>query len=47
MKKFIYVLFIALVSSVAISGCTEEEITPTQESSGSNGGGGSADPLKG
>jgi hypothetical protein len=40
MKKIIYIILFALVSSVAITACTEEEVAP----SSSNGGGrGSAD----
>ncbi|WP_262898690.1 hypothetical protein [Dawidia soli] len=41
MKKIIYILLFALVSSVTITACTEDEVTPQQ---GLNGGGrGSAD----
>lgn len=41
MKKIIYILLFALVSSATITACTEEEVTPQQ---GFNGGGrGSAD----
>lgn len=38
MKKFIYAFVLALVSSMAISSCTEEDVTPKNETD--NGGGG-------
>jgi hypothetical protein len=31
MKKFIYILLFALVSSVTISSCTEEEVAPVAD----------------
>lgn len=40
MKKLIYVLLFGLASSLAMTSCTEEEVTPKQE----NGGGGVVDP---
>lgn len=40
MKKLIYVLIIGFASSLALTSCTEEEVTPRQE----NGGGGVVDP---
>jgi hypothetical protein len=41
MKKTIYILLLAIASSLALTACTEEEITPTEYS---NGGGGISDP---
>ncbi|WP_262898692.1 hypothetical protein [Dawidia soli] len=41
MRKAIYILLFAFVSSMAISACTEEEITPACDDNG--GGRGSAD----
>jgi hypothetical protein len=41
MKKIIYIILFALVSSVAVTACTEEEVTPQQTFNG--GGRGSAD----
>jgi hypothetical protein len=43
MKKLLYIVLFAFASSVALSSCTEEEVTPATETN-SNGGGGS-DPL--
>ena len=43
MKKLIYVLVIAFVSSMALTSCTEDEVRPTKPSNG--GGSGSLDPL--
>ena len=39
MKKLIYILVIGLVSSMAITSCTEEEVKPKQESGNTGGGG--------
>jgi hypothetical protein len=36
MKKFIYVLFLVVISSLTISSCTKEEVKP---SAGDNTGG--------
>lgn len=45
MKKLIYVTLVTLASMVAISSCTEEEVTPTAEAD--NGGGStSTGPIK-
>jgi hypothetical protein len=43
MKKIIYLLLFAFSTSMALSSCTEEEITPSTELS-RNGGGGASDP---
>ena len=40
MKKFIYTILFALVTSVAISSCTEQDIKPR------DGGGASTDPCQ-
>jgi len=37
MKKLIYILAIALLSSVTMTACTEEEIAPTHNTQGGNG----------
>ena len=39
MKKIIYLLLFAIASSLSITACTEEEVTPT-----TNGGGGESEP---
>jgi hypothetical protein len=44
MKKFIYALCVCALTSLAIAGCTEEEVKPTVESS-NNGGGNTGDPI--
>ena len=31
MKKFIYILLVVLVSTVAFTSCTEEEVAPSSE----------------
>ncbi len=41
MKKTIYLLLIAFATSMTVTACTEEEITPSTEM---NGGGGGLDP---
>lgn len=41
MKKFIYTLIIAFTVSMAVTACTEEEVTPNTVM---NGGGGAIDP---
>jgi hypothetical protein len=38
MKKFIYTLIIAIASMMAISSCTDEEVTPTADSNGGSSG---------
>ena len=43
MKKFIYILVIASVSSMALTSCTEDEVSPVRPYNG--GGAGSLDPL--
>jgi len=40
MKKFIYILLLAFVSALAVTSCTEEEVTPSSEL---NGGGGASE----
>jgi hypothetical protein len=40
MKRIIYIFAFALISSMAISACTEEEVTPTGAKSENSGGGG-------
>ena len=45
MKKFIYGFLLALVVTVTVSSCTEEEVKPSTELE--NGGGGASDPIKG
>ena len=44
MKKMIYALLIAVVSSMAISACTSEEIAPSKNEA-PPGGSGIEDPL--
>lgn len=44
MKKLIYVILVAFVSSMAITSCTEDEIKPGTEE-GTPGGGSGEDPL--
>ncbi len=34
MKKFIYILLLAVVSAASFTSCTEEEVTPSTELSG-------------
>lgn len=43
MKKIIYVLLFSFASALAISGCTEEQVTPSNESGENGGGSGSTD----
>lgn len=38
MKKFIYILLFTIVSGLAFSACTEEEITPSNELENGLGG---------
>lgn len=45
MKKFMYILVLAFVTSVSFTGCSEEEVTPKSELE--NGGGTGSDPIKG
>jgi hypothetical protein len=40
MKRIIYIFAFALISSMTISACTEEEVSPTTAKSQDNGGGG-------
>jgi hypothetical protein len=44
MKKIIYIAILALVSSLAITSCTEENVTPKQQVG--DAAGGASDPLK-
>jgi hypothetical protein len=46
MKKFLYILLFATVSSMSISACTEESVEPKKEDSGTTGGGTGGDPVK-
>jgi hypothetical protein len=39
MKKFIYSALFALATTLAVTSCTEEEVTPTSETSNKSGGG--------
>lgn len=45
MKKFIYIAIIAIVASLAITSCTEENVNPAPNIG--NGGMSSDDPIKG
>jgi hypothetical protein len=42
MKRIIYIFAFALISSMAVSACTEEEVTPTAAKTDTNGGGGAS-----
>jgi hypothetical protein len=44
MKKIIYFILFAITSSLAITACTEEDVTPSNEET--NTGGGTTDPGK-
>ena len=44
MKKLIYVILVAFVSSMAITSCTEDEVKPNTEG-GNSGGGEGTDPI--
>ncbi|MFO7257389.1 MAG: hypothetical protein DIU61_006825 [Bacteroidota bacterium] len=44
MRKIIYILVIAFVSSMALSSCTEDEVSPVEKPH-NGGGAGSLDPL--
>jgi hypothetical protein len=48
MKKFLYILLFAAVSSMTISACTEESVEPKQDTTDTTGGGGNGggDPIK-
>ena len=46
MKKLIYIILFATFSSLVVTACTEEEVTPTSADKSNGGGNGSADPLK-
>jgi hypothetical protein len=39
MKKYIYILLLAISGSIAFSSCTEEEVKPQVEENASGGGG--------
>jgi uncharacterized lipoprotein YbaY len=43
MKKLFYIMAIAIASSLALTGCTEDEVKPSKPNNG--GGAGSLDPL--
>jgi hypothetical protein len=43
MKKLIYIILIAFVSSMTITSCTEDEVKPTEE--GTEGGHDEGDPI--
>jgi len=45
MKKLFYILIVSIAASLAITSCTEEDVAPSLESSGS-GGGSMNDDLK-
>lgn len=45
MKKLFYTLFIAFVCSLAFTACTEEEVAPSTEANGGDGGA-ALDPIK-
>jgi hypothetical protein len=42
MRKFIYAVALTLLTSLAFTACTEEEVKPSQNA---HGGGGPTDPL--
>jgi hypothetical protein len=44
MKKIVYIVLIALTSTLAFTSCTEEEVTP-QTTTGNGGGAGDDGPL--
>lgn len=44
MKKLIYILMLSFLAAIAITSCTEEEVTPQAELNG--GGGGMEDKPK-
>ncbi len=44
MKKLFYLITIALLASISITSCTEEEVKPQTELR--NGGGSASDPIK-
>ena len=43
MKKLLYIMAIALASTVTLTACTEDEVKPSKPNN--NGGMGSLDPL--
>ncbi len=45
MKKIIYVLLVAFATSMSLSACTEEEISPSTELKNNRGGASPTDPL--
>lgn len=45
MKKFIFILLVAITTSLSITSCTEEDVTPNTELKKVNSGGGGSDPL--
>lgn len=45
MKRIIYILAIAVSSSLVVTSCTEEEVAPTNTENDNSGGQGSGDPL--
>jgi hypothetical protein len=38
MKKLLYILLIVFSTGIAITSCTEENVTPTQQDTGGGGG---------
>jgi hypothetical protein len=45
MKKIIYILLVAIATSLSFTSCTEEEVTPNSELRNAASGGGGSDPL--
>jgi hypothetical protein len=45
MKKILFILAMAVVTSVTFSSCTEEVVTPKSENTAGDGSG-STDPIK-
>jgi hypothetical protein len=43
MKKLLYIIAIAITTSLAFSSCTEDDVRPSKPNNG--GGSGSLDPL--
>jgi hypothetical protein len=43
MKKLLYIVLVAFVSTLTFTSCTEEEVQPEATSTFSNGGGGALD----
>jgi hypothetical protein len=45
MKKVFYTILFVAFSSIAITACTEDEVTPTAKQLSNGGGEGTSDPL--